>query len=349
VGIEKLNAQYQKAYLLDDLGERLANLEFIIKAVQEYLRVYELAIPLEKMPDEVKALALKSLYKAGYLLYNWGDYKDHRKAAKYFEYIIANFPDSHEYPEALKYRALLAFKTAKSRKDKGEFAVALDYLLKFAEEFPESNYAPMALFRVAESYFAMGVWRSQKAWESVDPNIKSDELLLAGEAYSNAIMNYRKALQAYGVDNKTRMEMKNYIVETEKLIAINIYNIGAELVSLRLPVELRKTNANEAIGYFKEILNKYPHTDYADLSRVQLGLCYEYLEEWEKAEKWYDSLIEKYTDDDGEIIKPFSEDIIRALEFSIERKNQLLFYRRLISFSKNQSFNILSCQYIKVS
>ena len=85
----------------------------------------------------------------------------------------------------------------------------------------------------------------------------------------------------------------------EALLAREIYSTGTALVPLPsndTERQRNKENAPKAIPYFKDVIKRFPHTDYADLSYVQLGLCHEYLEHWDEAEKAYEALIRKYTD-----------------------------------------------------
>jgi tetratricopeptide (TPR) repeat protein len=98
-------------------------------------------------------------------------------------------------------------------------------------------------------------------------------------------------------------------------------------VPFEADIGAKKTNAPKAIPYFKEVIETLPNTDYADLSYVQLGLCYEYLEQWEEAENAYGELLQKYTDQDGNPISPFSENVVQAVQFARDRKGKIMAYR----------------------
>jgi hypothetical protein len=82
-----------------------------------------------------------------------------------------------------------------------------------------------------------------------------------------------------------------------------------------------------AIPFFNEVIEKFPKTDYADLSYVQLGMSYEYLEDWKKSEKAYGDLVAKYTDASGNPIAPFSQNVVQALAFARQRKGKIMAYR----------------------
>jgi tetratricopeptide (TPR) repeat protein len=138
------------------------------------------------------------------------------------------------------------------------------------------------------------------------------------------------ALQIPGIEDKTRMAVDAYIRDTEELLAKDIYNLGAVLVPLpNTDEEMKKAReaAPNAIPYFNEVIEKFPKTDYADLSYVQLGMSYEYLEDWEKSEKAYGDLVAKYTDSNGNPIAPFSQNVVQALAFARQRKGKIMAYR----------------------
>ena len=88
-----------------------------------------------------------------------------------------------------------------------------------------------------------------------------------------------------------------------------------------------KATAPDAIPHFNEVIQSFPNTDYADLSYVQLGMCYEYLEQYDDAGKSYGDLIAKYTDKNGNPISPFSQNVVQAVAFARQRKAKILAYQ----------------------
>ena len=88
-----------------------------------------------------------------------------------------------------------------------------------------------------------------------------------------------------------------------------------------------RANAPAAIPHFNEVIKNFPNTDYADLSYVQLGMCYEYLDQYDDAEKAYGALIAKYTDENGNRISPFSQNVVQAVAFATQRKGRIMAYR----------------------
>ena len=132
------------------------------------------------------------------------------------------------------------------------------------------------------------------------------------------------------------MTVDSYVRETEELLARDTYDAGYALVLYDMDLEKKKANAPQAIPYFKEVIDTLPDTDYADLSYVQLGLCYEYLEQWQQAEDAYGALIKKYTDANGNPITPFSDNVVQAIRFARDRKGKIMAYRLSLEVQQKQ-------------
>ncbi len=157
------------------------------------------------------------------------------------------------------------------------------------------------------------------------------------DLYKKSVENYKKALELPGTEEKAKAEAELCIRQIEELLAGYIYKIGAALIPLPQSDEAMrkaKEKAPEAIKYFNTVIAEFPNTDYADLSYVQLGMCYEYLEKWEEAEEAYEGLIQKYTDEKGNPITPFSENARAALRYARERLAQLP--TKLLAFKVNR-------------
>jgi tetratricopeptide (TPR) repeat protein len=249
----------------------------------------------------------------------------YKKAINAHRQLVNNFPNSEYAPEALYVMAASyqyiseAAKEDPSKSDQYEEnrrKMNAAYR-ELAEKYPQSEYAASAFLSVGNDYY------NQAAAEDVTIEERT-------ELYKKSLENYRKALQVPGTEAKMKMTIEAYVRETEELLAKDIYNTGAALVPLadtEAAREANKTNAPKAIPYFKEVVETFPNTDFADLSYVQLGMCYEYLEDWENAENAYGDLIKKYTDENGNPITPFSEGVVRALQYARERKGQIMAYR----------------------
>ena len=434
---EKVNSQYQLAYLLGEQAGQAADSgssdpELAREAAREYVKVYEVAKPLLK-DEQISSLASASLYNAGYLLYGVGQYEDYVGSVKNFEIFVKNFPKSENYSAALEYLGFASYEAARLKADLGQFEKTAEYFLRFAKEFPNSDDAPVSQFQAGEAYFAVGGGYSGNANDITDPDERAKERKLSIDAYKKAISayravvdkfpeseyapealyvmsacymyisemlegaekqkvlddmsatykelaekypqsenaakaflsvgndyynqasqpdispakqtalykkslnNYRNALQVPGIEDKTRRAVEAYIRDTEELLARGIYNMGAAMIPVpSTDAEKRqaKENSPKAIPYFEEVIESFPETDYADLSYVQLGMCYEYLEKWEDSEKAYGDLINKYTDANGNAVSPFSQNVVQAVAFARQRKGKIMAYRLSIKARK---------------
>jgi len=192
---------------------------------------------------------------------------------------------------------------------------------ELSEKYPQSEHAAAAFLSVGNDYY-------NKASQE---GISADERT---KYYRVSLDAYRSALQVPSIEDKVRMSVEAYIRETEELLAKDTYNAGYVLVPYEGDLALKKANAPKAIPFFQEVINTLPNTDYADLSYVQLGLCYEYVEDWDNSEKAYGGLIRKYTDASGNPIAPFSENVVEAVRFAKDRKAKIMAYQIAIKASQ---------------
>jgi len=139
---------------------------------------------------------------------------------------------------------------------------------------------------------------------------------------------YKRGLQVPGIEAKTKQSLESYIKETEELIVQGPYQTALSLVPTEgTDAEKKKANAPRAIQILNDIIANYPNTDIADLSYVQLGICYEALEQWDNAINAYGRLLKKYTDAKGNPIVPYSDNVVSAVEYAKGRRNQLLAFK----------------------
>jgi len=244
--------------------------------------------------------------------------ESYRKAIPAYRGVADGFPNSEYAPEALYAMAASHGYIAENTTDGSVRQKQLDSMSavyrELAEKYPQSEHAASAFLSVGNDYYN----------QASAPDLSAEEKT---NLYKLSLENYRQALQVPGIETKTRMQVEAFMRETEELLAIDTYSLGASLVPFGAGLEANKENAPKAIPYFKEVIATLPNTDHADLSYVQLGLCYEYLEQWEEAEKAYGDLIQKYTDADGNPVSPFSENVVQAVQFAKDRKAKIMAYR----------------------
>jgi len=245
----------------------------------------------------------------------------YKKAIAAYRGVVDNFEDTEFAPEALYVMAachmyMVEILTDADAKQK-ELASMGEVYKELAEKYPQSEHAAKAFLSVGNDYYN----------QASNTDISVEERT---EFYRKSLDNYKQALLVPGIENQTRMAVEAYARDTEELLARDIYNLGASLVPLpNTEAEIKKVKENtpKAVPYFNDVISNFPNTDYADLSYVQLGMCYEYLEQWEDAEKAYGSLIKKYTDESGNAIVPFSQNVVQAVQFARKRKTDIMAYR----------------------
>ena len=250
----------------------------------------------------------------------------YRRAISAYRKVADKYPGSEYAPEALyamaashAYIAQLLTDDSVKQKESDNAVAAYREL---SEKYPQNEHAAEAFLSVGNDYY------NRASIEDLAVEEKTNLYKLSRE-------NYRQALQVHGIQEKTKATVEAYIRETEESLARDLYNAGAKLVPYEASLETKGANAPKAIPYFKEVIETVPNTDHADLSYVQLGLCYEYLGQWQDAEKAYEGLIQKYTDENGNPISPFSDNIIQALRFARDRIQKIR-TRFMISLSEDR-------------
>lgn len=239
------------------------------------------------------------------------------KAALAYRGVVDKHSNSEYAPEALYAMAASYTYISQASLDDAVKQDALDKMSaaykELAEKYPQSEHAAKAFLSVGNDYY------NQAAAPGLATEDKTD-------LYKKSLDNYKQALQVPGIESKTRVSVEAFIRETEELLARDTYNAGASLVPYDAEIALKMANAPQAIPFFKEVIATLPNTDYGDLSYVQLGLCYEYLEQWQEGLDAYGGLIGKYMDENGNTISPFSENVVQALQFARNRKGRIMAY-----------------------
>jgi len=412
---DKINTQYQVANLLGQQADRLAktgksNQAASKEAADEFVKVYDIAKPINELSDDMKLIVSTSLYNAVYLFYNLGGYDNFASSAKYAGLFIDNFPKSEYYSGVLQLLAYTSYEMARLKADLNGFEKAAQYFLRFAKEFKSNKDAPSAQFSAGDAYFTVGggyqvdkqKTKSADAYrkaiaayrglvdgfpgnehvpealydiassyayisdllsdpremnnmhstykELADKFPRSKYAAVAFEAVGNnyynqatapglndkqetdlfkqALKYYRQGLQSQEIEPKTKQSLENYVKETEEILAQKPYQTAMKLVPTEGtdPVQ-KKQNAPRAIPILNEIISTYPSTDIADLSYVQLGLCYEALEQWDNAVNAYGKLLKKYTDSKGNPIVPYTDNVVSAVEFAKGRRTQIMAFQ----------------------
>jgi tetratricopeptide (TPR) repeat protein len=236
----------------------------------------------------------------------------YRKAVTAYKLVATNFPSSDNAPDALYGAASSQAYISELLSDNRELDNMNDTYKLLADKYPKSKYAAVAFEAVGNNYYnqatTAGVSEAQK-----------------NNLFKQALTYYKRGLQVPSIEQKTKDSLQGYIKETEELLARGPYQIALNLVPVEgTDIEKKKVNAPRAIQILNDLIANYPNTDIADISIVQIGLCYEALEQWDNATNAYARLLKKYTDARGNPIIPYTDDVVSALAYAKGRRTQLL-------------------------
>ncbi|MFC1718552.1 tetratricopeptide repeat protein, partial [Candidatus Poribacteria bacterium] len=261
---EKVNAQYQLAYLLGEQASQASdsgspNPDISREAAVEYVKVYELSKPLQD--EQIKALASASLYNAGYLLYGVGQYEDYANSVQYFEDFVNDFPRAENYSAALEYLGFASYEAARLKADLNQFGKTAEYFLRFSREFPKSDDAAMTQFQAGEAYFAVAGGHSGNANDMTDPDEKAKEIALAIAAYRKAASAYRGVVDRFP-ESESAPEA--------------LYVMAASYMYLsELADAAEKQEAIGSMGAaYRELADKYPQSEHAAKAFLSVGNDY---------------------------------------------------------------------------
>jgi len=320
-------ASFEAARLKADLDQFASTAEYFLRFAREFPNSDDAAVPQFQAGEAYFAVGGGRSGKANNATDPNQQAKEsslavdaYRKAVSAYRGVVDRFSDSEYAPGALNVIAAchmyLSELVDPSDKQKELESMSAAYK-ELAEKYPQSEYAARAFLSIGNDYY------NQASQTSVSLEDRA-------RFYGRSLENYRKALKVPGIKTRTRMAVEGYIKETEELFARDIYSIGIALIPLsnaNAGMQQARKNAPKAIPYFREIIEKLPGTSYADLSYIQLGVCYEYLENWEESEKSYAGLIKKYTDENGNPTAPFSQNVLQAVTFARRRKGDIMAYR----------------------
>ncbi|MDQ1328859.1 MAG: Tetratricopeptide repeat protein, partial [Candidatus Poribacteria bacterium] len=246
----------------------------------------------------------------------------YRKAVSAYRGFVNNYPGNEYAPDALYAMASSYAYISDLLSDPREMNNMNNVYRELVDKYPKSKYAAVAFEAVGNDYY------NQATAPGVAEKTQTDN-------FKQALKYYRQGLQVPNIENKTKQALEIYVRETESLLAQKPYSLALQLVPTEgTNPELKKQNAPKAIPILNNIISTYPDTDVADLSYVQLGLCYESLEQWDNAISAYGKLLKKYTDSKGNPIIPYSDNVVAAVEFAKGRRTSIMSFQASTRASK---------------
>jgi len=167
-----------------------------------------------------------------------------------------------------KYGALAELKIADSYIKEGEPDLAIVEYRKFIELYPDNQYASYAQYQIAMAYYSQ--------IESPDKG---------SGAARDALVEFNRLKQVYP-RNPYRDVVELRIERARNIIADGDFMIGE--------FYFKKESYQAAIGRLESLLKKYPDYKKEDNTLLILGKSYKSLKMDEKANEFFNKVIEKY-------------------------------------------------------
>jgi tetratricopeptide (TPR) repeat protein len=277
---------------------------------------------ITKHPSDEKTI--HAYYYGAWALYRLGKWGE---AGQAFQELATQYPKEKYAPEAW-FRAGEAFFNQRIGPEEKEkhFARAIDCFDQVGRLFPGSEYEDDALYSKAWCLIslkrepeAMAIFQDLVAkypYERYGPKSQFTvgDYYYGLKQYEQAISSYQRFLELYPEDRLASQQDRQLLKKAETLLGhlgeINAYNLYVQGEQF-----LGDKNYSDAVKVFRQVMEKYPESDQAVNSIVQIGAVYQNQEDYREAGKVYREIIEKYGDKPKyETQVEFSKQQLKALE-----------------------------------
>ena len=289
----QIGVSYQKIGSIDVLPA-------MSKSFEDYYTQY---------PEDEKAIT--AYYYDAWARYRMGKWRD---ASQVFEQLAVKHPRSRFAPEAL-FRAADAIFNMTTRGTLDKDQKYLDSMVLYEsviDRYPRSDYVDDALYNKA--WCLINLERKEEAvpiFEQIVEQHPDDrygprsqftlgDYYYGLKEYSKATANYEKFLALFPAEKLTGKEYdpqdrvlpRKATILLGHLAEIDAYNLYAQGEKL-----FDEKSFDEAIAIFREVQQKYPASDQAVNSAVNIGAALMVQEEYRKAGAAFQEVVEKYGDD----------------------------------------------------
>jgi TolA-binding protein len=291
------NAQFQigVAYNKISASGNIDVLPAMSKAFNTYYTAY---------PDDERAV--HAYYYDAWAHYRMGKWRD---ASKVFENLATNFPRSRYASEAL-FRAGDALFNMTNRGgsgDKGQaFLDAMAFYDRLVERYPRSSHVDDALYNKA--WCLINLERTEEAvpvfeqivTEHAEGTYGPRSQFTLGDyyyglkEYDKARESYQAFLDRFPADKLTAQDRalprkaKTLLGHLGEIDAYNLYSAGEKLFD--------EKNYDEAVKIFKEVQQKYPQSDQAVNSLVNIAAAHMAQEEYREAGAIFQEVVDNSGD-----------------------------------------------------
>ena len=186
-----------------------------------------------------------------------------------------------------------------------------------AAEYPNSKYTADALINIGNKYFNAG------SEEDIEQSARIG-------LYQQAIEHYQKAINTPGIGAESKSTGQGYLNDTANALAYYEYDVANQLLNEAKLAngDEQKTQVEASVAGFKNIIEAYPTSKYADLGLVQIGEAYMVLADsddayFNDALEHFNRLWAKY-----EVTPPADPKVNSALSYAQNQVQVILSYMR---------------------
>ena len=292
--------RYPNSYYSVDMAYAMGTLYFQSEKFDESAEV--LSAFVARFPDSTNIG-----YAYYYLGYAYFNLREFERSAEVFEQLVEKYPHADVAAEALMRASESAFNLRK-------FDEAIARYQRLLDDYLESSFSDDALYNTAWAFYELKdnekfIRTFQRLLETfpnsefaADARFTLGDYYFNKEDYARALVEYQHVLADYPEANIAR-EVPEVVENVRELIAYEEYErtmalFGAAVVLDKEGEEEKaRQKFDEVVPLFIALTEKYPGTEVAIGALSNLGTCYEFLRQWQKAVQTYDKVIALFEDD----------------------------------------------------
>ena len=292
--------RYPNSYYSVDMAYALGTLYFQSEKFDESAEV--LSAFVARFPDSTNIG-----YAYYYLGYAYFNLREFERSAEVFEQLVEKYPHADVAAEALMRASESAFNLRK-------FDEAIALYQRLLDDYLASSFSDDALYNTAWAFYELKdnekFIRTFQRLLATFPNSEfaADARFTLGDYYFNkedyarALVEYQHVLADYPEANIAR-EVPEVVENVRELIAYEEYERtmalfgAAAVLDKEGEEEKARQKFDEVVPLFIALTEKYPGTEVEIGALSNLGTCYEFLRQWQKAVQTYDKVIALFEDD----------------------------------------------------
>jgi tetratricopeptide (TPR) repeat protein len=289
--------RYPDSFYSPDMSYALGTLYFQMDRLDEAAATLEDFV--SRFGDSPNAL-----YGFYYLGYAHFSLREFDKSRDVFADLAQKFPDSEVAAESMMRVAESAFNLS-------EFATVIDVYQEVLVAYPDAPIRDEATYNMAWAYyeakdeeaFVQGLRRLLDTFPesefAPDARFTLGDHFFNKEMYQQALTEYQIVMRDHG-DSKIALEVPEVLKNVQEIIAYGEYEKAIAIFSEGLSLEKTDNKAaavekfREVVPLFVDLMEKYPGTEVQVGALSNLGICYEFLNQWTDAVQTYDKVIELF-------------------------------------------------------